>query len=302
MQNTVKKAQIGYEILSGQKIFSQLSSVPEEDQPKVLLEILSSVADLLSNRESLETLLEEISGELKKPLCSLLETLLIESIKSYRSVSTQRQTEDSSTSHPTTKELILSAALEVFAARGYHNTTVDDIAKKAGIAKGSIYRYFQSKEALFNEVLESRIESLDNSIQRIIREEGDIIQIIGKCVEAYLAFFENNQGIYQLLFREKSSSERQQYLKRAFKRLLPIRKKIFEASRKGLFKPISFEFIFYGFMGFIHGIIQRWTDHGCSYSLAEEAPAILEVLFNGTVLNKNNLNFKEEKQNGQSSN
>jgi AcrR family transcriptional regulator len=301
MQGVAKKIQSGGEKQLGKTIVNQLASVPAEEQPKALVEILSSLADTFLDQASFEALLEELSAELKVPLSDMLKHVLIESLKAYRSVSlAQRRSDDKTSLHPSTKELILSAALEVFATKGYHDTTVDDIAKKAGIAKGSIYRYFPSKEALFNEVLESRIENLDSSIQQILCEEGDIVQVIGKCVENYLAFFENNRGIYQLLFREKSSSERQQYLKRAFKRLLPIRRKIFDAARKGIFKPISFEFIFYGFMGFIHGIIQRWIDHGCSYSLTEEAPAILEVLFNGTVVTTNT--SKEERQNGQGSN
>jgi len=301
MQNVVKKFQPDAEKQLSKTIANQLTSVPEKEQPKALMEILVSLAETLPDQENFDALLEELSVELQTPLSDMLKQILIESLKAYRSLYlAQRRSDDKASLHPSTKELILSAALEVFATKGYHDTTVDDIAKRAGIAKGSIYRYFPSKEALFNEVLESRIENLDSSIQQILHEEGDIVQIIGKCVESYLAFFENNRGIYQLLFREKSSSERQQYLRRAFKRLLPIRKKIFEAARRGIFKPISFEFIFYGFMGFIHGIIQRWIDHGCSYSLTEEAPAILEVLFNGTVGTTNN--SKEERENGQSSN
>jgi AcrR family transcriptional regulator len=289
-----------------QFIAQDIESTPEKEQYAFIVEILSSLIDNIPDQESLIPILEELAARLNKPLPQILQSLLIESLKAYKTLSSPKRTDDSSFFYPSTRDLILSAAMEVFAEKGYHETTVDDIAKRAGIGKGSIYRYFPSKEALFNALIESRIELLDNAIREIIqKDDQDVTQIIAQCVETYLAFFENNRGIYQLLFREKSASERQQYLKRAFKRLLPVRKRIFEATRKGIYKPISFEFIFYGFMGFIHGIIQRWIDHGCSYSLTEETPSILEVLFHGTVLSENrktNVFMKEEDTDGQSSN
>lgn len=44
---------------------------------------------------------------------------------------------------------IAAAALQIFARRGLHQTTLDDVAKEAGISKGTIYLYFKSKEELF---------------------------------------------------------------------------------------------------------------------------------------------------------
>lgn len=48
------------------------------------------------------------------------------------------------------KEAILTAALGLFAERGFHGTSVADIAERAGVGAGTIYRYFQDKEALVN--------------------------------------------------------------------------------------------------------------------------------------------------------
>ncbi|HZV52606.1 MAG TPA: TetR/AcrR family transcriptional regulator [Candidatus Dormibacteraeota bacterium] len=53
------------------------------------------------------------------------------------------------------REHILSAALRCFARRGYHATTVDDIAAEAGVSKGAPYVYFESKEALFRTLYET---------------------------------------------------------------------------------------------------------------------------------------------------
>jgi len=50
------------------------------------------------------------------------------------------------------REDVLAAALELFAERGFHGTAIPDIADKAGLAAGTIYRHFASKEALVNEL------------------------------------------------------------------------------------------------------------------------------------------------------
>ena len=51
-----------------------------------------------------------------------------------------------------TRQRLIRSALELFSTRGYHDTTTAQIAKKAGIAEGTIYRHFASKQQLVNEL------------------------------------------------------------------------------------------------------------------------------------------------------
>lgn len=60
------------------------------------------------------------------------------------------------------KQLIMNTALELFANYGFANTSVSDIAKAAGIAKGLLYNYFQSKEELLETILNQGIDELMN--------------------------------------------------------------------------------------------------------------------------------------------
>jgi TetR/AcrR family transcriptional regulator, repressor of fatR-cypB operon len=59
---------------------------------------------------------------------------------------------------------ILDAALRVFAARGFHGTTVPDIAEASGVGTGTIYRYFRDKEALVNEVYRDAKQRLKDAL------------------------------------------------------------------------------------------------------------------------------------------
>src|SRR5437016_13692732 len=51
-----------------------------------------------------------------------------------------------------TRERLVRAALELFTTQGYHETTTPQIAKKAGVAEGTIYRHFKGKQHFFNEL------------------------------------------------------------------------------------------------------------------------------------------------------
>jgi AcrR family transcriptional regulator len=61
---------------------------------------------------------------------------------------------------PDRRAAILAAALDEFSARGYAAARLDDVARRAGVAKGTIYLYFRDKEALFQDLVRSVISPL----------------------------------------------------------------------------------------------------------------------------------------------
>lgn len=67
------------------------------------------------------------------------------------------------------KKNIASAALALFAARGYQNVSVSQIARQAGVSKGLMYNYFKSKEALLSYVVDKMIMDMGS----VMEEKGD---------------------------------------------------------------------------------------------------------------------------------
>src|SRR6476646_4708347 len=65
------------------------------------------------------------------------------------------------------RDAILSAALDEFSAQGYAATRLDDVAKRAGVAKGTIYLYFRDKEALFQELVRTMLTPVVGSIEAL---------------------------------------------------------------------------------------------------------------------------------------
>src|SRR5215467_16047044 len=63
------------------------------------------------------------------------------------------------------RETILSAALDEFSSRGFEAARLDDVARRAGVAKGTIYLYFRDKESLFQELIRSMLTPLIGTIE-----------------------------------------------------------------------------------------------------------------------------------------
>ena len=72
---------------------------------------------------------------------------------------------------PDRRQKILAAAEAVFDANGYATATVEQVAAKAGISKGSIYNYFRSKEELFEQVFANAVSQLEAQALQILAEQ-----------------------------------------------------------------------------------------------------------------------------------
>ncbi len=87
----------------------------------------------------------------------------------------------------TIREKILQSAEALFASKGYHETSMDDIVKESGLSKGAIYGYFESKQELFLALSDRRLASILEKIQSIFSPEDSTIKKIDKAVEITFA-------------------------------------------------------------------------------------------------------------------
>ena len=99
---------------------------------------------------------------------------------------------------------ILDAATGVFAARGYRQADVQEMADALGIAKGTIYRYFPSKEALFLAAVDLGMRRLSERVRAEADAAGDSLGQVRRGVCAYLAFFDENPDLAELLIQERA--------------------------------------------------------------------------------------------------
>ena len=83
------------------------------------------------------------------------------------------------------KQELLNIAYRMFIEKGYENTSVDDIITEAGIAKGTYYYYFESKEATLEAVIEMMIEKAENVAKAALMNPVPIPQKLASVVYAF---------------------------------------------------------------------------------------------------------------------
>lgn len=102
---------------------------------------------------------------------------------------------------------LLSAALEVFTAAGYHAAAMDEIADHAGVSKPVLYQHFPSKLELYLAVLDLHIDTLVFKIQKAIASTPENANRVSATVEAYFDFIESEGEAFRLLFESDMSVE-----------------------------------------------------------------------------------------------
>ena len=102
---------------------------------------------------------------------------------------------------------IMSAATRVFSEKGYYATTISDLATAAGIAKGTIYWYFNNKRAIMLALLDNIDREITNTFGDIMVKAPNGLESILLCVRPALELLEKYGPIYLMYFLEIGSTD-----------------------------------------------------------------------------------------------
>jgi len=84
------------------------------------------------------------------------------------------------------EEAILAAAIKIFMEKGFAQSSIQVIADEAGIAKGTIYEYFKTKEELFIQAVKLHTSKLNDLIDNIVLSENTLIGKLGDLLDLFL--------------------------------------------------------------------------------------------------------------------
>ncbi len=184
------------------------------------------------------------------------------------------------------KENIFKAAIEVFAEEGYHKATMDKIATLSGVAKGSVYRYFKSKDDLLEQLILTKFQEILKHVAGIYSKNSDILKEIQEMIEFWVGYIEDNHELYRLIQNKaifQRTGQKFMFYNYMASHLPILRERIIALNYEKKLKTTNFYTVFYGVLGFIDGVVHKWFRGGMAYSLRSEIPVILEVIFNGFV-------------------
>jgi len=105
------------------------------------------------------------------------------------------------------REVILTAAEEVFARRGYHGASLDEIAQAAGVSKALIYEHFDSKRELHSSLLHAHVDEIFRRLQANAESGATGEERLRGGIDAFLSFVEEHREAYRALLRDAADPE-----------------------------------------------------------------------------------------------
>jgi AcrR family transcriptional regulator len=121
---------------------------------------------------------------------------------------------------------ILNAALEEFAVRGFADTRLDDVARRADVAKGTIYLYFRDKQSLFQELVRTMLTPLVGAIEAAAVRQMPIRALAELIVDTFVdeIFGTRRKDVLRLIIAEGSRFPElaQFYYQEVIARVLPV--------------------------------------------------------------------------------
>lgn len=104
-----------------------------------------------------------------------------------------------------TRDRLIQAAMDVFAARGYHGVTVDDIAAASGTSKGAFYHYFPSKQAIFLSLLDRLVDMVERGVEQAIEQEEGALAKVEAALRVVLEVASARRDLARILLIEAAA-------------------------------------------------------------------------------------------------
>lgn len=187
----------------------------------------------------------------------------------------------------TKKETILETATCFFAKKGYKSTDVQDVADSLGMGKGTIYRAFSTKEALFLACCDRAMEKLETFVHDAIVSEGDPIQRIRLGIEMYILFFKKHPELVELFVQERAECKTRQfstYLAHRAKRNTDWKNLFTELQKEGKVRHVHPDTIIDTITTLLYGIMFTSIFQEDEQSFVEQSKASIDMILYGIFL------------------
>jgi AcrR family transcriptional regulator len=179
---------------------------------------------------------------------------------------------------------ILEVAMRRFANDGYAATDVQFVADEISVGKGTIYRYFPSKEALFLAAVDQGMQQLNAALDAAAEKAGTAIERVELCIRAYLKYFDRHPEVVELVIQERAifrDRKRPTYFVHRDANVGPWNELFRGMIDDGLIRDVPVERITDVISDLLYGTI--FTNHfaGRKKSLVRQCNDVLDILFRG---------------------
>lgn len=129
-----------------------------------------------------------------------------------------------------TKRAIFESAIQVFSNCGYSGATMDEVVARAGVAKGSLYYHFKSKEELFIFIIKEGMNLIHEEVEKATIDIEDPYEIIKESAKVQLKYVYENKDLFKVIISQIwGTGERNNMLREEIKSLINKGSKKFKA-------------------------------------------------------------------------
>lgn len=185
------------------------------------------------------------------------------------------------------EEQIKRAALKLFSQRGFHHTTISQIAEEAGLGKGTVYWYWRSKEELAFSLVEDMLASFLALMKRSEEEEGPFHEKMRRLIDAAADLYRVQKEHCRLLWKFRADRHyifNPEYVKAVTKYYHDMRKclsgMVARGIRDGDLANIDPEKAALIILGIVEGLELEWLENE-DFDLREGLHLVLGTLFEG---------------------
>jgi len=171
------------------------------------------------------------------------------------------------------KEEIMKAAVNLFSQKSYHDVTMDQLAEEVGVAKGTIYLYFESKENLYLEILEHTYETIESILEKEIAKDDPAPKKLKKALRLIFQFYFQNMDVLRILTRDETRLIREhfEFTERWRHRRIKLYRKILEKGiKEGSFRPANTELMALIIFGLVGSVMFFYPTDKTAGEIAEE--------------------------------
>ena len=190
-----------------------------------------------------------------------------------------------------TRNRILDTAVEVFNRQGVAETSLNDIAREAGVTRGAIYWHFANKVAMFDAMIERLLcPLLFNSADRDARLEADPLGFIRSAADEFIGKMLSDTSfrrVFEIFWHKceyigEMAALRDSHLEEGENHIDLIQRAFALAQEQGqMDRRLTPHQATIGFIGLVDGLLFNWTRKPGMFPLASYAPGILDAWFAG---------------------
>ncbi|MCX7634348.1 MAG: TetR/AcrR family transcriptional regulator [Syntrophales bacterium] len=192
--------------------------------------------------------------------------------------------------HQFRRSEILQEAAKVFAQKGFYNTTMAEIAASSGFAIGTLYHFFDSKEALYMALITEKLDLMHTGIREAVGKKSGVVDKIRTMVDAYFRFVEENPDFCTLFIRSDGTGLAEggvvlrEWMVSKYMGQIAFIEQIMETGvREGILKGFDGRFLAFTFSGMVRGAIFEWLMSPRQGPLQPKAELVVDAFLHGVL-------------------